>query len=158
MEVLRNGKYVEVVGELIRAAERSVRVAMFQVQMQGKKARAGPRVLTEGLAWAGLNGIDCRVILNVVGARGRVGVVNRDAAVWLQERKVKVAQLWPRRLCHAKLVIIDDEVAVIGSHNWSVGAMGGNFEVSVVLEDWGAVVEMAAWFDLLWSVCKPVHW
>jgi phosphatidylserine/phosphatidylglycerophosphate/cardiolipin synthase-like enzyme len=50
-----------------------------------------------------------------------------------------VRALPDNRLIHAKLIIIDTSVAVIGSHNLSVKSCCNNFEVSLMVAN-GATV------------------
>ena len=142
---------------LIESAEACVRVALFQLMVKGKAARRTSRELAVKLAAKGLEGKDVRVLLNVAPGKARVAAINRDAAAWLRERKVQVRHLGPNRICHAKLVIVDEKLAVLGSHNWGVGSMTGNFEVSVVIRDAGQVRHLVEHFDALWSVAKEVR-
>jgi phosphatidylserine/phosphatidylglycerophosphate/cardiolipin synthase-like enzyme len=47
---------------------------------------------------------------------------------------VKVRQLSDRRTMHSKLIIIDNETIVIGSHNFTRNAFASNIEASVILD------------------------
>ena len=150
-------KYMQRVPALLEGAEACIRVAMFQLQIRGKRARGASRELAIKLAAKALEGKDVRVLLNVAPGKAKVAAYNRGAAVWLQARKVKVRCLMPARICHAKLVIVDDKLAVIGSHNWGVGSMTQNFEVSVVIRDEVQVGRLVEYFDTLWPVCHKIR-
>jgi cardiolipin synthase len=156
-EVLIDRRYMQRVPRLIEGAQACVRVAMFQLQVKGKSARRTSRELAVKLAAKGLEGKEVRVLLNVAPGKARVAAINRDAAKWLKERKVQVRHFGPRRICHAKIVIVDEDVAIIGSHNWGVGSFTGNFEVSVVVRDAGQVRKLAEHFDALWAVSKEMR-
>lgn len=156
-EVLIDRRYLQRVPALIETAERCVRVAMFQMMVKGKAARGTSRNLGIKLAAKALEGKDVRVLINVCPGGSRVAAINRDAAAWLAERKVRVRCLGASRVCHAKLVIVDSTLAVIGSHNWSVSALSRNFEVSVVIREPAEVQRLAAYFDELWQVCKQIR-
>lgn len=156
-EVLIDRRYMQRVLPLMESAERCLRVAMFQMMVRGRSAKRTSRELVDKLAAKGLEGKDVRVIVNVAPGKARVAAINRDAAKWLMERTVYVRCLGARRICHAKLVLVDERIAVIGSHNWGVGSLTGNFEVSVVVEDVGQVKRLAEHFDGLWAVAKPVN-
>lgn len=150
------GRYLQVVAGLIGGAENYIQVAMFQMMVRGAKAKTSSRQLAEELAAKGLAGVEVRVLLNAAPGKAAVAAVNKVAAKWLVERKVRVRSLGARRVCHAKLVIIDRRIAVIGSHNWGVGAMRVNLEVSVVLDELAEVRRLAQYFDGLWAVCRPL--
>ena len=156
-EILIDHRYLQRVPALIESAQACVRVAMFQLMVKGKSARRTSRELAGKLAAKGLEGKDVRVLLNVAPAKARVAAINWDAAKWLFERKVQVRCLHPSRICHAKVVIVDEALAVIGSHNWGVSAMSVNFEVSVVIRDAVEVRKLVEYFDTLWSVSKEVQ-
>jgi len=126
------------------------------MMLRGAKAKGMSRELGIKLAAKALEGKDVRVLINVVPGNARIAAINRQGAAWLQERKVRVRCLDPARVCHAKLVVVDDRVAVIGSHNWGVGALSRNFEVSVVIRDVGPVRKLVEYFDTLWSVSREV--
>jgi phosphatidylserine/phosphatidylglycerophosphate/cardiolipin synthase-like enzyme len=155
-DLLFDRGYLQKVPGLIESAQVRVRVAMFQMAVKGRAAKATSRELA-GKLWAkAREGKDVRVILNVAPGKARVAAINRDAAKWLRERGVEVRMLWPVRICHAKMVIVDDRIAIIGSHNWSPSALSGNFEVSVVIRDPGTVRKLVEYFDQLWVVSKPL--
>ena len=155
-EVLIDFKYMQRVPALIESAEACVRVAMFQLQVHGKKAKGTSRELALKLVAKAMEGKDVRVLLNVAPGKAKVAAYNRGAATWLQARKVQVRCIAPTRICHAKLVIVDAKLAVIGSHNWGVGSMTGNFEVSVVIRDAAAVGRLVEYFDTLWPICHRI--
>lgn len=47
---------------------------------------------------------------------------------------VKVRQLPDRRTLHSKLILIDNKILVIGSHNFTRNAFTSNIETSVILD------------------------
>lgn len=52
---------------------------------------------------------------------------------------------------HAKIVIIDDRVAFVGSTNWSKSAIEENNEVNVEIKEEEIVKELESYFQDLWS-------
>ena len=99
-------------------------------------------------------GVRVQALLNSAGGGWRAPALNRQAAQWLQERGVEVHTLGASRTCHAKMLIIDDEIAIVGSHNWTPYALERNFEVSVLVRDAGCVGRLAQHFDQLWQVSQ----
>ena len=79
------------------------------------------RVLLEGLA-------------RLVGQRGRdvdrdrdddpyrSTVINAAAVAWLRDAGVAVRQDATETLLHSKFVVIDADLTLIGSHNWTAGS------------------------------------
>ena len=64
---------------------------------------------------------------------------------------------------HAKVVIVDDKIAYIGSANATRAGLGqfkpGNFEVGVLTEDSGLVTTLKAYFSKIWDgdFCEGCH-
>jgi phosphatidylserine/phosphatidylglycerophosphate/cardiolipin synthase-like enzyme len=53
--------------------------------------------------------------------------------------------------CHTKGIVIDDEIAVLGSHNWTAGGTGPNRDASLVIWHPKANKYFADLFDYDWS-------
>jgi len=62
-------------------------------------------------------------------------------------------RFWSRKQgkLHAKFVIIDRELALAGSNNWSVSGGNSNVELSFRLTGSGEIVELERIFDKLWQ-------
>ena len=93
--------------------------------------------LLQALADAQKRGVEVRVGLD----KGLLyGTTDRDpkndaAAEWLTKNGIQVVWDEQDRTSHAKILIVDDHVAIIGSHNWTRAALTGNREVSMLLTD-----------------------
>lgn len=147
-------EYMQRVPALIGSAGLEVRVALFQLRAIGKGAKGTSGELALRLDAKRREGKRVRVLLSSTGGGGAIPAINRAAAAWLVQRGVEVRNLGPRRVCHAKVVIVDRRLAVVGSHNWSPSSLMRNFEVSVVIEDESLVRRLVEHFDGLWSVGK----
>jgi len=57
------------------------------------------------------------------------------------------------KLIHSKMMIIDGEILVIGSHNYTQSAFTMNHEVSLIYrpDEPNALVEFEHYFFILWS-------
>ena len=71
---------------------------------------------------------------------------NDAAAAWLTVRGVPVVWDEETRTSHAKILLVDDEIALIGSHNWTRAALVDNREVSVRLSDPAQLRHLAEMF------------
>lgn len=50
---------------------------------------------------------------------------------------------------HAKIVIVDNKAAIIGSHNWSESALRYNHEASILTRDPDTIKETVRYFNKL---------
>jgi len=72
---------------------------------------------------------------------------NLQTAEYLREGGVEVRWATPSRTNHAKYLIIDGRLVLMGSHNWSWHAMNENREASVLVQDEGMVREFGQVFE-----------
>ena len=53
---------------------------------------------------------------------------------------------------HAKIVIVDGEWIIIGSHNWTESALSNNNEYSVLIRSKSLAAKVEEYFDGLWRL------
>jgi phosphatidylserine/phosphatidylglycerophosphate/cardiolipin synthase-like enzyme len=148
-------EYLSRVPAILENAQLSIKAVQFVVQIQGKSAKMSSRELGIKLAAKVRDGVRVQALLNAAGGGWRAPALNRQAAAWLTDRKVEVRTLGTKRTCHAKMLIIDDKIAIVGSHNWTPYALERNFEVSVLVRDLACVGRLAQTFDQLWEASQP---
>jgi phosphatidylserine/phosphatidylglycerophosphate/cardiolipin synthase-like enzyme len=153
-ELLVAREYLSRVPAILENARFSIKAVQFVVQVKGKSAKMSSRELCIKLAAKVRDGVRVQALLNSAGGGWRAPALNRQAAQWLQERGVEVRTLGASRTCHAKMLIIDDEIAIVGSHNWTPYALERNFEVSVLVRDAGCVGQLVRHFEDLWQASQ----
>lgn len=154
--ILRDERYLPTVHALLREARTSVRVSLYNATLNGHDAGRSSRLLLEELRKAARRKCTVQVLLNAVSPARTLLIYNNTAAQWLLRKGCQVRKLPHPRCLHAKLVTVDDRVAVIGSHNWSYHALRKNAELSWRIEDPDGVREVMAYFGELWR--KSVPW
>jgi len=154
VELLVARQYLSRVPAILESAKTSIKVVQFVMQLKGKSAKMSSRELGIKLAAKVRDGVRVQALLNSAGGGWRAPALNRQAALWLQERGVEVRTLGASRTCHAKMLVVDDQVAIVGSHNWTPYALERNFEVSVLVRNPGCVGQLAQHFDQLWKASQ----
>lgn len=86
------------------------------------------------------------------GVKVRCIVGNERLMAMLKARGFEVKNRYSERLLHAKMILLDGEVAVIGSHNYTQGAFTMNYELSMALNLGHKAPDLQKWFDGLWGV------
>ena len=61
--------------------------------------------------------------------------------------------LYSPKMMHAKLVLVDDEVALMGSANMDLRSLFVNFEIGVLLSTPGRIRDLTKWTDVLRRDC-----
>ena len=68
-----------------------------------------------------------------------------------KKQKVQMKKPFTKGLMHTKLMIIDNEIAILGSHNYTMNAFTINNEVSVIIRDKEAVERLKKYFNNMWQ-------
>lgn len=129
-----NGAYLPLALDLIRTARQSILVSMHLVAAHGR----APAVhqLLEALAEAAERGVFVYVVLDTPAHPGdRRLALHSEAVERLRQRGVDARLSVPGAVLHEKLVVVDLAKALVGSHNWTPGALTGHTveEASVLL-------------------------
>lgn len=143
-------KYFPMVKEALAKAEKSIKLVMFTVEapLEGKNSKVSQ--LIEALIGAKNRGVDVEVILDQ-----NVDFVNRGhPSDWeveikstrafkrLRDAGIKVYYDEPARYTHAKAVIIDKRIVILGSTNWSESAFDNSIETDVLVNSAGLAEEI----------------
>jgi len=125
--------YYPAVLKLIQEAEHSVRICLYQVTFYDEYPGSASNNLIDALCEASRRGVEVTAVLDRSAWRGDHDEKNGKAARMLAEAGVSV-YLDPDPIqSHQKLAIIDRDVVVVASTNWSHYALEKNKEVGVVL-------------------------
>ena len=130
-------------------------VTQFIVDARPRDDREGiVRYLLHALADAAHRGVDVRVLLPIVEApSGPPYDINAPAARFLAVRGVRVrryAGSVQRPHLHAKVVIVDDDLLMVGNLNWTRRAAELNTEQGLVIRGAHATDLASQKFDWLW--------
>lgn len=87
-----------------------------------------------------------------VGKRVRVITNTGQTIATLKGLGIKAKKIHSSRLIHAKVLIIDNEKVILGSHNYTKNAFGLNHEVSILITGEKEVKRLSDFFANLWSV------
>jgi cardiolipin synthase len=108
---------------------------------------------------AALSGLDVRLLVPRRNDNPLVRAAARSFYPELLDAGVRVFEFQPRML-HGKALLVDDEIAVIGSANVDPRSFWLNFELSVLARDAGVAAALAARIDadLRQSAAVPRSW
>jgi phosphatidylserine/phosphatidylglycerophosphate/cardiolipin synthase-like enzyme len=154
-EWLFDDQYISFVRACINAARHQILVQQFLVDPRPEEDQQGQvRYLLHALAEAAHRALDVRVLLaQVIVERPLPIDINEPAARFLIRRGVKVRHypLSIGRQMHAKVILVDDELVIAGSHNWTPKAFRVNSETSMVIKSADSAASVKERFTTLWS-------
>ncbi len=131
---LMNKEYFPALLKAVDAAKKEIFIAIFSFKTSGH-SNSYPDQLLDHLARAAERGVQVKVILEDSGDRhDNLSRQNFKTKTLLEKKGVKVYMDLPDKTTHTKLVVVDQRLVFIGSHNFTTSAFKHNNEVSVLIE------------------------
>jgi phosphatidylserine/phosphatidylglycerophosphate/cardiolipin synthase-like enzyme len=138
-EILVGREYPDVLIEAVKNAKDSIKILVFDWRWYESDFGSLVQNFNRELIRAGNRGVD-------ISARIDRGMSNKFSDIC----KIDLKRISFSGKMHTKMVIIDDKILFIGSHNLTKSAFEINHEVTVMIEDDKAIVRCN---NLYKSVC-----
>lgn len=125
---------------LIDNARESIKIIVFD--WRNYKTDLGSSVfrLNQSLISSARRGVDVRVIISAKNSESK----------WLKEF-FKVKEVYTKKLIHSKMIIIDDEILILGSHNLTYSGLELNQELSVIISGKVEIFRFVDFFNKLYG-------
>jgi len=123
MQTIIGKEFPKKVIPLIDSAKRSINIIVFDWRWYPDDLSNPCQLFNQSIVRAKNRGVQIKVISNML-----------DIVKLLKDLGIEAKKLLTPNLVHVKLMIIDDDIAVIGSHNYTQNAFTMNYEVSVIIE------------------------
>ena len=111
--------------------------------------------LVNTLAQASVRGLNCRCIIDQPHVVNRQLKYNIKAAAKLQASGWKIRVMPDKKTLHEKILLLDKQIAVIGSHNISKASAISNFDTSLAVESALLAERLYRQFWERWRVAVP---
>lgn len=133
VELVVNEQYFQAAKRLIKEAKSSIYIMMFEMGYYEKYPNTPSNILIKELIEAKKRGVKVEVILEIREGKDRTSERNRQTGKILSKDGVKIIYDTPFKTTHAKFILVDEELSLIGSTNWTFYALTNNNEVSVLI-------------------------
>jgi phosphatidylserine/phosphatidylglycerophosphate/cardiolipin synthase-like enzyme len=131
--LLKNQDYFPALLKLIDEAKSEIIMSFFLFKAGVHKNSYPDRVLAH-LARSAQKGVRILVILENSGDQDRnLDADNRRTKQLLEAKGVEVYFDSPRKTMHNKLIVIDQRLVLLGSHNLTQAALKSNNEISILI-------------------------
>jgi hypothetical protein len=153
--VLAGTDYHPALVDLFANAVASIEVCLFHAALGGPDHPT--RHLLNSLVSAHHRGASVRVMLDSDRPTDPYlsTVINSAAKRFLLAHGVEVRSDDPEHLLHSKFVVVDSDVVVIGSHNWSTGSFFDYDDLSLVVKSGNLAGALLERFEALWQASEP---
>jgi phosphatidylserine/phosphatidylglycerophosphate/cardiolipin synthase-like enzyme len=126
-------QYFQVAKKMIQEAKHSVQVIMFEMGYYDEHPNTPSNVLIKELIRTKKRGVKVEVILELREGEDRTSKRNHHTGKILSEGGVEVIYDSLSKTTHAKLMVVDGQLALLGSTNWTYYALTNNNETSVLV-------------------------
>lgn len=131
---LMNKDYFPVLLQAVDEAKKEIFIAVFSFKA-GVHPNSRPDLLLEHLGHAVKRGVSVKVILENAGeGHDDLSRQNLKTKTLLEAKGVQVYLDSPAKTTHTKLVVVDQRLVFIGSHNFTASALKYNNEISVLID------------------------
>lgn len=138
IDLIIGNQFSKKVIPLIESAKQSISIIVFDWRWYPNDPGNPVQLFNQALIRAQGRGLNIRVITNI-----------KEVVSILSQQGIKAKKLITPNLVHCKFMIIDNEILVIGSHNYTSKAFTDNYEVSVVINDKDACNRLVSFFNAL---------
>jgi phosphatidylserine/phosphatidylglycerophosphate/cardiolipin synthase-like enzyme len=147
VQLVTDGQYFQVARKMIQEAKSSIQVMMFEMGYYDQYPNTPSNLLIKELIDAKKRGVKVEVILEVKERKDRTTERNRNTGKILSNEGVEVIYDPLSKTTHAKLMVVDGELTLLGSTNWTYYALTNNHEVSVLIRSKKVAKEVVDYFN-----------
>jgi cardiolipin synthase len=147
VQLVTDAQYFQTAQKMIREAKKSVQVMMFEMGYYDRYPNTPSNLLIKELIDAKKRGVKVEVILEVREGADRTTQRNRQTGKILSDGGVEVIYDSLFKTTHAKLLVVDEHLTLLGSTNWTYYALTNNNEVSVLIRSKEVAKELVEYFN-----------
>ncbi len=147
VQLVTDAQYFQVAKKVIQEAKSSIHLMMFEMVFYDKYPQTPSNLLIKDLINARKRGVRVEVVLEVRDERDRTTKNNRYTGKILSEGGVEVIYDPLLKTTHAKCMVVDGRLILLGSTNWTYSALSNNNEVSVLIRSKELANELIDYFN-----------
>ncbi len=140
-EIIIGSEFPEKVIPLIKNARTSIKIIVFDWRLYADQPAHSVSRFVLALKDACERNVNIQVLLSNDAVRKQLSAFG-----------FQCKSLYSSKLIHAKILLIDETLAIIGSHNYTQNAFENNLEVSVCVDLQTRENELNKFFDRVWPL------
>ncbi len=147
VQLVTDAQFFQVARKIIQEAKHSIQVMMFEMGYYDQHPNTPSNLLIKELIEARKRGVKVEVILEVREGEDRTTKRNRHTGKILSEGGVEVIYDSLSKTTHAKLMVVDSQLTLLGSANWTFYALTNNNEASALIRSKEVAKELIDYFN-----------
>ncbi len=140
-EIIIGADFLKKVTPLIESAKQTIKIIVYDWRLYQDAPNHPVMKFVQALQAAQRRGVSVQILIR-----------NADIQRQLRQCGFDCKILYSGKLIHAKMMLIDDEIAVIGSHNYTFSGFTQNLEISLAVCLGTDFNDLSVYFRNLWSV------
>ena len=141
MDIVIGSEFHRKVIPLINASKTSIDIVIFDWRWYPADVGNPVSLFNQSLVRAVRRGVAVRAVVN-----------NDRLSTLLQSVGIFTKRFRSARILHPKLMYIDDEILITGSHNYTQSAFTANMELSIIWQGVGGVPRVKEFFNNLFNI------
>lgn len=137
-QVIIGREYPQVLTPLIEQSQHCIEILVFDWRWYANEPNSPVQKFNNAILEASERGVKVRALVN-----------NNIMPTILQLQKLTVKRVGTKGMMHVKMIIIDQKILVVGSHNFSKNAFQFNHEVSLLIDDEKEIARCRRYFENL---------
>ena len=146
-----DNQFIHMALALINQSVKAIYISTFKIERNQKPKGRLIEQLFQALLEKRKAGVSIKLLFNWHDDKKSIARTNQYAGNFLKPHGIEIRHLKNNRCCHAKVMIADNDKAIIGSHNLSCRSLSANFEVSYLLTDPSDVSQLKSVFQHSWQ-------
>jgi phosphatidylserine/phosphatidylglycerophosphate/cardiolipin synthase-like enzyme len=131
---VNNREYAQAVRQLIQGAKHSLRIMLYQARYYPEYPDTVTNFFIDDLIAARQRGVDVKIIVDTgVWNPNTKNEYVLDYVDRLSTAGVEIWQDAENDVSHQKVMIVDDDITLVASHNWTYYSVANNNEVAVIV-------------------------
>jgi len=155
VQLVMDAQYFQVAKKMIGEAKTSIQVMMFEMGYYDQYPNTPSNLLIKELIDAKKRGVRVEVILEVKEGKDRTTERNRHTGKILSEGGVEVIYDPLFKTTHAKWMVVDGQLSLLGSTNWTYYALTNNNEASFLIRSKEVARELTDYFNRVKATGSP---
>ena len=136
--IANNREYTPTVRTLFQNAKSSISILLYQARFYPEHPDSATNAFMNDIIAARKRGVEVRIVADTGDWNPQGGSKNKYLLEFVDMLTTSGCMIWedsPKTVSHEKVILVDDNLTLVSSHNWSYYSTDLNNEVSILVND-----------------------